>query len=192
MWLVSFDSSNLFFNPEYPAWEGILLGELVYSSDKMYGCKVIRLEGLLKIISPIVHCLSLAVSERENASKFRSEAVYLLANPSRGPCTSCVLISYFSFSCVSQEGPGEEPQQLPGVFLFLCFYIYSKCFHTFKIHFSSLKFESKQPIWFNEPTTFIKLHMWYWGFPFLHTFTSVYYFWTSWWWLFCPVWDSTL
>lgn len=86
----------------------------MYSSDKMYGCKVIRLEGLLKIISPIVHCLSLAVSERENASKFRSEAVYLLANPSLGLCPGCALSSHFSFSCVSQEGPGEESQQLAG------------------------------------------------------------------------------
>ena len=56
----------------------------------------------------------MALSQGENASKFRSEAVYLLVNPSLGPCAGCVLSSHFSFSCVSQEGPGEESQQLAG------------------------------------------------------------------------------
>lgn len=72
--------------------------------------------------------------------------------------SSSILISHFSFSCVSQEGPGEEPWQLPGVFLFIYFYIYRKCFLTFSIH-SCLKLESKISIWSNEPTTLIKLHM---------------------------------
>lgn len=65
LWLVGFDSSDLSFDPEYPAWEGILLGKLVCSSDKMYKCKVILLEGLLKIRSPIVHVPSLLLSQRE-------------------------------------------------------------------------------------------------------------------------------